>query len=73
MTGLDLGSLLRRVAYLLVKRSAWNLMGGMEASTSRACVGVVLNAAHISLRALRCTFSNGLAMHLVPFHQVGHA
>ena len=24
MTGLDLGSLFRRVAYLLVKRSAWN-------------------------------------------------
>ena len=61
------------MAYLLVKRSAWSLMGGMEASTSSACVVVVLNAAHTSIRALRCSFSKGLAMHLVPFHQVGHA
>ena len=33
----------------------------MEASTSRAAVGVVLKAAQMSLSPLRWTFSRGLA------------
>ena len=36
ITALDVGSLLRRVAYLLEISSAWYLSGGMEASISRA-------------------------------------
>ena len=59
--GLDGGSLLSRVAYLLVMRSAWYFRGGTEASISRAWVGVVLKAAQVSLRAFLCTFSKGLA------------
>jgi hypothetical protein len=73
MIGLAVGSLLRRVAYLLLMRSAWYFRGGTEASTSRARVGVVLKAAQISLRAFLCTFSSGLAWHFVLFHHVGHA
>jgi len=36
------------------------LMGGIEALTSSASIGVVLKAAHISLSAHLCTFSSSL-------------
>ena len=49
---LDSGSLLNRMAHFLVMMFTWCLMGGMDASISRAYVGDVLKAAHISLKAL---------------------
>ena len=55
------GSLLNLIAFRLNVRFAWCLMGGIEASISRAYVGEVLNAAHMSLSALLCTFSRGLS------------
>lgn len=70
---LEVGSLLSRIAYLRDMRLAWNFSGGMEASTSSAAVGVVLNAAQISSRAFLWTFSRGFAWHLVLFHHVGQA
>lgn len=51
MMALSVGSLFRRAAHLLMIRSAWNLMGGMEASTSSAAVGVVLKAAQMRTSA----------------------
>ena len=45
----------------------------MEASTSRAVVGVVLKAAHMSFSPFRWTFSSGFAWTLVLFHQAGQA
>ena len=73
MIALVTGSLFRQVAYLLVDRLAWCLRGGMDASISRACVGVVLKAAQIRHSADLCTLSRGRARHLVLFHQAGHA
>lgn len=61
--GLEVGSLLMHVAYLLEMRSAWCFRGGIDASISRAAVGVALNAAQISLRVFLCTFSSGFAWH----------
>ena len=45
----------------------------MEASISRARVGVVLKAAQMRRRAFLCTFSRAVAWHLVSFHQAGLA
>ena len=70
---LEVGSLFSRIAYLHAMRFTWCFSGGMEASTSRAAVGVVLNAAHISSNAFLWTLLRGLAWHLVLFHHMGHA
>ena len=44
MTALSMGSLLSLNAYLLMTKFAWCLIGGMDASISRASVGMVLKA-----------------------------
>ena len=45
----------------------------MDASSSRAFVGVVLKAAQTRQRAFLCTFSRAFAWHLMSFHQAGQA
>ena len=73
ITALEVGSLLRRIAYLFLERCACRCRGGMEASISNARVGVVLKAAQMRRSAFLCTFSRALAWHLVSFHHEGLA
>src|SRR6266545_4083279 len=48
-------------------------MGGIEASISRAYIGVVLKAAQMRWRALRCTFSSWKIWYWKPVHHAGQA
>ena len=60
MTGLVMLSLLNLIAHHFLCRLAWCFIGGIEASISRASIGVVWNAAQINLSARHCTLSRGL-------------
>ena len=51
MMAFERGSLLKRIAHRLVCSSTWCFIGGMDASTSSAAVGEVLNAAHMRYNA----------------------
>ena len=73
MIGLVLLSLLNLIAHRFLCRLAWCFTGGIEASISSASIGVVRNAAHMSLSARLCTFSRGLIWYWCPVHQTGQA
>ena len=62
ITGFDVGSLLSLIVYLFAMRSAWYLIGGIEASILRALVGVVLKAVQMSFNVLHWTFLEVLVM-----------
>jgi len=69
--GLEVGSLLNLMAHLRMCIWAWMWIGGMDASVSRAWIGVVLKAAQIRQSALCCTLSRGRIWYCLPDHQAG--
>ena len=60
MTGLVMLSLLNLIAHRFLCRLTWCFIDGIEASISRASIGVVWNAAQINLSTHHCIFSRGL-------------
>jgi hypothetical protein len=54
--------LLSMIATLCLSVSRWMSSGGIAASISSACIGEVLNAAHMSLRTLFCILMRGLIL-----------
>ena len=73
MIGLFASSLFRQIAACLFSRSSVSLIGGIDASISKACMGEVQNAVQISLRAQRWVFLSHFSCVFLPVHHTGLA
>ena len=67
--GLLVLSLLNQIAARLLAESRNSGIGGIDASISRAWIGIVQNAAQISQIALFCTLLIAWACCFLPIHQ----